>query len=77
MGYMLDGAQYRRKDRLYRLIGRKSKTFWVEDEATGDKFEAPNSMMDEFVATGVHDHVNYCCSEHNLHVSPHTGCLFR
>jgi hypothetical protein len=35
-----------------------------------------DGLEDDYDFAGC-DHVNYCCSHHRIHVSPHLGCLMR
>lgn len=73
----LEGAQYERDGTLYRLLGARGRTLVFRAEGSGEIREEPNADLEKFTETGVHDHVDHCCSVHNLHVSPHRGCIFR
>lgn len=71
------GAQYEAHGRLYRLLGAKTGRLLFQDEVSGEIIEEPRASAERFQPTGVHDHVDFCCPEHNLHVSPHRGCILR
>lgn len=59
-----------------RLLGARSNRVILED--AGGSFQVARSEFEEaYELTDKHDHDNYCCSEHALHVSPHRGCILR
>lgn len=60
------------------LQGLRSRSLVILWEDSGsyedihrDRFKRGFSDLDE------HDHESYCCTEHDVHSSPHRGCLLR
>lgn len=58
------------------LLGARSNRVILED--AGGSFQVARSEFEEkYELTDKHDHDNYCCPQHSLHVSPHRGCVLR
>ena len=49
------------------IFAEASEPFYLETIDFADRFEL----------TDDHDHENYCCLLHGIHVNPHRGCILR
>lgn len=55
--------------------GSKQVILFEQDDSW---FKLPyDDFAQQYVLTDKHDHENFCCTVHELHALPHTGCLFR
>lgn len=55
-----------------------STRYMVCTDSEGEYFKVPHQeFFDNYTLTDEHDHENFCCSIHETHISPHTGCLLR
>lgn len=72
------GSEYQRGAELYRLVGLKKDKAVLRVTSRQRLIEVPKTEIDTvYISTGNHDHQNWCCSEHNIHVTPHHGCVLR
>lgn len=75
---ILTGATYKQTatGEEARLLAARSKRVILENSSGA--FEVARIEFDEnYELTNKHDHDNYCCGEHSVHVSPHRGCILR
>lgn len=60
------------------FLGAKGRGRIVLQRANGSYIELTYTEFSrEYKDTGMHDHEQACCSVHNIHTSPHMGCLLR
>lgn len=76
------GAVYRdlqsgERVRLLRLAGRRVLVENIFAEASEPFYLETIDFADRFELTDDHDHENYCCLLHGIHVNPHRGCILR
>lgn len=77
--HVIHGAVYvnRKTSEKRVLLGMKMRTAVFYDVEKG-YIEIPRSEFEsDYRLTDEHNHEQFCCSVHDLHVSPHTGCILR
>jgi hypothetical protein len=60
------------------FLGARGGGRIVLQRANGSYIELTyTDFSKDYKDTGKHDHDRACCTVHNTHTSPHTGCLLR
>jgi len=75
---LIDGAVYSHGNSGERVLYLGGRINSAVLEGSDGRFELSwNSFLEFYELTDIHNHEDYCCSVHGLHVSPHRGCLLR